>query len=196
MTGLPPVASLEQQDEAEQILLEQAAQLNAHQLRKLRKVLEHYIDPDGPEPREEAVKAKRAAHLRPNGDGTTSLRWTDTEENMALLQAALDPLSAPTPGPSGEKDTRSPALRRADALVDLVAQVLRHGDLPTSRGGRPHLAVTVTEQGLRNGHGLAITASGEYLSAAVVRRISCDADLTAIRLDTDGVPLSMGRTGD
>jgi hypothetical protein len=49
---------------------------------------------------------------------------------------------------------------------------------------------------LRNGHRLAITASGEYLSAAVVRRISCDADLTAIRLDTDGVPLSMGRTGD
>jgi hypothetical protein len=85
-------------------------------------------------------------------------------------------------------------VRRADAMVDLVSQVLRHGDLPTCRGARQHLVVTVTEPGLRNGRGLGITATGEHISAAAVRRISCDADITAIRLDTNGVPLSMGRT--
>jgi hypothetical protein len=74
--------------------------------------------------------------------------------------------------------------------------VLRHGDLPASRGARPHLIVTVTDQQFANGRGLGITATGEHLCAAAVRRISCDADLTAIRLDTNGVPLSMGRTGD
>ena len=146
VTGLPPTASTEQQEEVEAILLESAAELNAKDLRRMDKVMQAYLDPDGAEPREEAAKRKRAAHLRPNGDGTTTLKWTDTDEQMALLQAALEPLSAPRPGPDGEPDTRGPAIRRADALADLVAQVLRHGDLPTSRGTRPHLIVTVTEQ--------------------------------------------------
>ena len=168
--------------------------MNARDIRRLSKVLAHYLDPDGLEPEDEKAKAKRGAWLRPNGDGTQTLRWTETDENIALLQAALEPLSGPVPGAEGEKDTRSPALRRADGLVDLVSQTLRHGDLPTSRGARPHLVVTVTEQALLNGHGLGITATGEHLSAEAVRRISCDADLTAIRLDTNGVPLSLGRT--
>ncbi len=194
VTGLPPMASAEQWDEVEAILLGHAAELHAQDLRRLRKVMEAYLDPDGVEPREEIAKRKRAAHLRPNGDGTTTLKWTDTDEQMARLQSALEPLSAPRPGPDGETDTRSPAVRRADALADLVSQVLRHGDLPSSRGARPHLIVTVTQQSFTNGCGLGITATGEHLSAAAVRRISCDADVTAIRLDTNGVPLSMGRT--
>ena len=194
VTGLPPTASAEQQEDVEAILLESASELNAKDLRQLRKVLEHYLDPDGTEPREEAAKRKRSAYLRPNGDGTTTLRWTDTDEQMALLQAVLEPLSAPQTGPDGEPDRREAPVRRADALVDLVAMVLRHGDLPTTRGARPHLIITVTEQSFTNGRGLGITATGEHLSAAAVRRNSCDADLTAIRLDTNGVPLSMGRT--
>jgi hypothetical protein len=194
ITGLPDVASPEQQAEAEEILLERASELNARDLRGLRKVMEHYLDPDGVEPREEAARRKRSAHLRPNGDGTTTLRWTDIDEQMARLQAALEPLSAPQPGLDGEPDRRDAAVRRADALADLVAMVLRHGDLPTSRGARPHLIVTVTGQAFTAGKGLGITATGEHLSAAAVRRISCDADLTAIRLDANGVPLSMGRS--
>ncbi|HEX3825861.1 MAG TPA: DUF222 domain-containing protein [Sporichthyaceae bacterium] len=194
VTGLPPTASVEEQEEVEAILLESAAGLNAQDLRKMDKVMAAYLDPDGVQPREESAQRKRAAHLRPNGDGTQTLKWTDTDEQMALLQAALEPLTAPHPGPDGQKDIRSPAVRRADALADLVAQVLRHGDLPSSRGARPHLIVTVTQHAFTNGHGLGITATGEHMSAAAVRRISCDADLTAIRLDTDGVPLSMGRT--
>ncbi len=111
-----------------------------------------------------------------------------------LLQAAPR-AAAPLAGLDGEPDTtRASAVRRADALADLVSQVLRHGDLPSSRGARPHLIVTVTQQSFTNGRGLGITTTGEHLSAAAVRRISCDADVTAIRLDTNGVPLSMGRT--
>jgi hypothetical protein len=194
VTGLPPVASAEQQGEVEAILLESAAELNATDLRRMDKVMAAYLDPDGAEPREETAKAKRAAHLRPNGDGTTTLKWTDTDEQMAHLQAALEPLSAPQPGPDGEPDRRDAAVRRADALADLVALVLRHGDLPASRGARPHLIITITQQSFTNGRGLGITATGEHLSTAAVRRLSCDADLTAIRIGTNGVPLSMGRT--
>jgi hypothetical protein len=194
VAGLPNVVSSEQQVEVEEILLEHAGELNAAQIRKLSKVLEHYLDPDGVAPREETAKAKRGAFVRVNGDGTQTLRWVETDENIALLQAALEPLSAPRPAEDGTKDTRCPALRRADGLLDLVSVALRHGELPVSRGARPHLIVTITDQALRSDRGLGITASGEHLSNAAVKRISCDAELTAIRLDTNGVPLSMGRT--
>jgi hypothetical protein len=195
ITGLPAKATGEQLQDCQDILLEHAAKLHAGDIRRLKPVLEHYLDPDGVEPREEAAKRKRSALLRPNGDGTTTLKWTDTDEQMARLQAALEPLSAPRPGVDGEPDRRDAAVRRADALADLVELVLRHGDLPTSHGTRPHLIITVTEQTLfGDGKGLGVTATGEHLSAAAVRRNACDADLTAIRLDTTGVPLSMGRS--
>jgi hypothetical protein len=185
---LARTATIEQQGQVETFLLERADQLTAADMRRLEKVLAHYLDPDGLEPAEEKAKAKRGAHLMRNGDGTQTLRWTDTHENIALLQAALEPLAGPKPGPDGERDPRDPALRRADALVDLVSMTLRHGDLPSSRGVRPHLVITLGDAPL------AATASGEHLSDAAVRRICCDAELTAIRLDAHGVPLSMGRT--
>ncbi|HEX3612144.1 MAG TPA: DUF222 domain-containing protein, partial [Sporichthyaceae bacterium] len=69
VAGLPLVASSEQQVEVEEILLEHAAQLNATQIRKLTKVLEHYLDPDGVQPREETAKAKRVRSCAPTGTG-------------------------------------------------------------------------------------------------------------------------------
>jgi hypothetical protein len=73
--GLSPVASTDQQAEVEDILLESAAELNAKDLRGLRKVMEQYIDPDGVEPREEAAQrpsgapaAQRRRHPDPSMD--------------------------------------------------------------------------------------------------------------------------------
>ena len=43
----------------------------------------------------------------------------------------------------GNEDTRSAAQRRADALIDVIQQVLRHGDLPDAGGQRPQLAYVV-----------------------------------------------------
>jgi hypothetical protein len=65
---------------------------------------------------------------------------------------------------------------------------LRYGDLPIDRGARPHLVITLGDAPL------ATTAAGGHLSDAAVRRICCDAELTANRLDAHRVPLSMGRT--
>ncbi|HBX79595.1 MAG TPA: hypothetical protein DEH05_00500, partial [Propionibacteriaceae bacterium] len=37
----------------------------------------------------------------------------------AALEAAIGPLSAPVPGPDGERDTRSPQTRRGQALIEV-----------------------------------------------------------------------------
>lgn len=65
--------------------------------------------------------------------------------------------------------------------------------MPRQRGERPHVHITTTAETLRTGKGLARTSSGEDLSGAALRRVACDADLFAILLNDDGVPLNVGR---
>jgi hypothetical protein len=113
---------------------------------------------------------------------------------MAALKAALDPLSAPRPATEGQKDERSPAQRRADGMADLVTIALRGDGLPKTRGNRTHMLVVIGEQNLRTGRGLGRTGSGEDLTAAALQRIGCDAMVTPIRIDGNGVPLAVGRT--
>jgi hypothetical protein len=189
VAGVAAHAGTDEQRQVEGFLLEQAHALNAAQLRRLDKVLDAVFDPDGPAPREELARARRAAHLTDNDDGTKTLTWRDTDQTMAKVRAALDPLCAPAPA-----DTRCPAQRRADALAELVERTLRFGDLPASRGCPTQLQVTINSEDLRTGIGFGVTASGELLSATCVQRLACDATVTPIRLDEAGVPLSVGRT--
>jgi hypothetical protein len=55
------------------------------------------------------------------------------------LLTALEPLARST----GLSDDRSAGQRRADALVEISEQVLRHGQLPDAGGLRPQLAYIV-----------------------------------------------------
>ena len=56
------------------------------------------------------------------------------------MLTALDAVMTP---PRGD-DLRTPNQRRADALADIVAQVLGAGRLPTVHGVRPHLGILIT----------------------------------------------------
>src|SRR6185503_787306 len=71
-------------------------------------------------------------------DGRVRLFGSLPLEDAAIVNAALDPLCVPRPG-----DERTPAQRRADALVDVCRLALRTGDLPDNGGVAPQLAVTV-----------------------------------------------------
>lgn len=57
--GLPTKATAEDKLAAERFLLQQAAHLNADDLRRLGKRIDALIDPDGAVPREEAAKTRR-----------------------------------------------------------------------------------------------------------------------------------------
>jgi hypothetical protein len=192
--ALPAAATHDQRRAAEAFLLEQSRILDAAQLMGCRKRLNDVIDPDGTLEREKTAAQLRGATFRNHGDGTQSFSCRDTDERMAKLKAALDPLAAPRPESNGEKDDRTPAQRRADAMADLVSLALRGDQLPKQRGNRAHLLVTITEENLRTRRGFGVTASGEHLTAAAIRRIACDAKITPITVDANGVPLAVGRT--
>ena len=102
--------------------------------------------------------------------------------------------------------------RRALALTDLAARALTAGEVGVHGGTRPHLSVLIPEQTLTaastpvNGlvpvaagapdspTAVARTAYGQTLPPSSARRLACDAQLTPIRIDGEGLPLNVGRT--
>jgi hypothetical protein len=166
--------------------------MHAKNLRKLKGSLHDGIDPDGPEPAE--ARKAWSASVWDHHDGTETLTWTDTVEVMAMVRAAIQTHYA---GAQGEPDETpcTPGQRRADALREAIALALATGRLPTRRGVRPQVHVTMTA-GTFTGKPAApraTTAGGQVLTPEQVRRVACDAEVTPIVLNDKGVPLRVGR---
>ncbi len=147
-------------------------------------------DTDGPEPDERTHP--RSVTYTNHADGTQSVHYRDGIEQVAKLKAAIAALERP----DDADDLRSTPQRRADAMRDIVEKTLRTGDLPNSRGVAPHLSLVI---GLETLKGLdqatyGALATGSALSPAAVKLLACDAAITPIVLDKNGVPLSVGRT--
>ncbi len=201
VTGLPAVASVEQVVEAEKLLLsELAGQLNGLDIRRLQKVLDHYIDPDGrSSPADEAAKAEPAGvHLRSNGDGTQTFRCrTDTDgQHRPAAGRPGTAVGTPTRARTGEQDSRSPAVRRAEwrwptsSHSRCATATCRPPGVPVRTSSSPSPSRACSTDAV-----WGFTATGEHpVRGRGPADLPADADLTAIRLDTEGVPLSMGRT--
>ncbi|WP_407727432.1 DUF222 domain-containing protein [Rhodococcoides fascians] len=82
------------------------------------------------------------------------------------LLTALSPLTAPRPGPGGERDPRSPSKRRADALDQILDRHLRGGTRGSAGGSRAsvHLIVPLRDLLAHGGNkqsGTTATESGD-----------------------------------
>ena len=118
-------------------------------------------------------------------------------EGAAVVDAAVDALAKPHRDPeTGERDPRTPACRRADALLDLVRRAVEApGELP--RASKATLVVTVPLQvleGRLRGVGVTTTHDQQDLSADTVRRIACDASVVPAVLGSRGEVFEQGRS--
>ncbi|MGH9251559.1 MAG: DUF222 domain-containing protein [Acidimicrobiales bacterium] len=123
-------------------------------------------DPDQPQP-------ERSLHLSRILDGRRELSGSFDPEGGSVIDTTLR--LAATPDAEGEP-ARSPAQRRADALVDVCRWFLDHQQ--ERRGGRhrPHLNVIATLGDLeRRGQGRLL--DGTILDGTTVQRLFCDAGL-------------------
>ena len=115
------------------------------------------------------------------------------EEGAAVVDAAVDSLAKPQPDPeTGEQDPRTPAARRADALLDLVGRAVGAPE-GVPRQAKTSLVVTIgldVLQGQRRGSGL--TLAGEVLTTDTVRRLACDAQVIPMVLGSRGELLDQG----
>jgi hypothetical protein len=160
----------------------------------VKQAVGHYLaclDPDGPEP---DPTEGRSFTMSTHSDGSRSFRGQLDAVGGEKLQAALESI-VQAARPKG--DTRTRAQQQADALVQLADNALASGNLPVLRTVKPHLIVTVDIEDLLDpstGPGAAQTGFGATLSAAAARWATCDATVTRIVLDPDGLPLDVGRT--
>ncbi len=195
-------------DEAERVLIDQAATLNATELRKAGEHLLEVLDPDGTARADERAldRLERSAHLgrfltiAEDGIGGVRLRGRGTVEDANLIKTALFALAAPQPGTdpdTGEsaRDLRDHGARCWDALVELSVKAQEaDGLLPDQHGAKPRLAVTVGLDALRAGLGAATLETGDTISFAAVRRLACDAEIIPAVLGSHGEVLDVGRT--
>jgi hypothetical protein len=206
---LPTDAAL--RDRAELFLIEQAAVLNATELKIAGDHLLEVLDPEGTARRDERNLAKheRSAHLDrtlqiiDDGIGGVRIRGRGTVEDAAVVKAALQSLAAPAAaelantdpdcGDSG-RDLRDHGARMWDALVDACQRLTDAEVLPADHGAKPRVMVLVDLDRLETGVGTAVLDTGDRLSAAAVRKLACDADLIPVVLGTEGEVLDVGRT--
>jgi len=80
--------------------------------------------------------AARYLQTSRGADGSVKGRFSLAAGDGEAVLTAIEALARK----QGDADERSAGQRRADALVDLAEQVLRHGDLPDHGGHRPQLS--------------------------------------------------------
>lgn len=195
---IEPHASTDEFAQAEAFLLTEGIGLHAGHVTRLARHIEAVLDPDGDPDRHEKALRSRGLTITDLGRGRHRVSGILTDEAAAVLKAALDPLAAPRPAADGARDPRTPAQRNHDALHELCNQFLRWGDLPETRGARPHVHITVTAPTIHGDNGadgkpFSRVATGEELDPETVRKICCDAGITPIVLNTLGEPLNVGR---
>ena len=215
MARLHPAVDPETRAEAQGVLVDQARRLDPDQLARAARYLRHRLDPESGErlAREEDRQAERCDFtVSLDSDGGSHLRGYLDPVSTATLLSGLDPLSAPRPAAEGGYDTRSPGLRRAQALIQLVERAMAippdgPGALPSQRGARPRMVVTVPlatllaelgipalDQDGQTGVEPAVLATGQVVSARTAQQLACEAEILPVLLDEHGNPLDVGRT--
>uniref|UniRef100_UPI001C98C287 HNH endonuclease signature motif containing protein n=1 Tax=Modestobacter marinus TaxID=477641 RepID=UPI001C98C287 len=160
---------------------------------RLGEVVHRYLDaldPDGPEP--DPTEGRRLV-IAQHADGSITGRFDLDAVGGEKVQAALESIVQAS-RPKGDLRTR--AQQQADALVQLADNALASGGLPFLRRVKPHVVLTIGVEDLADpgrNPGAAETGFGATLSAARARWVACDATLTRMVLNPDGLPLDVGR---
>ncbi|MBA4083970.1 MAG: hypothetical protein C0493_03335 [Kytococcus sp.] len=161
---------------------------------------------------DERHKASRSLTSHTDACGMTRYKLVLDPEGAAIIDAAVAALSAPVKGPEGGPDDRSPARRRADALLAVVERGVS-APVGTPPGDKARVVVTISLAALTahlaqgrcgacgqdlpttafGGHAGGSTATGQVLPPSAVRRLACEGGIIPALLGTDSEPLELGR---
>lgn len=228
MTALREMAKLGDQLRPEAVptvakaLLDHGVQWGPAEARRLRPHLIAMFGVEG-EFDGEQEKLRKAAYLtspRVNDADITEYRLGLTPQQAATLEAAIGPLSRPTPNDvTGERDLRPAEQRRAEALAAVCGRVSgEDGAGKGSPGGAPttlHVGIGMDDllqhfpeagdadtepdpdcaddAGSGCGRVMVSRAQATMLSPAIVRQLACDADVIPVVFGSDGELLDLGR---
>lgn len=199
---LPDEAGPDERRRAEEYLIGEAARFDPAELARLGRHILEIVSPDTMErlegerlaQDEQRAAVRREFTMVDDGHGLHWLRGRLDTEAAAVLSAALDPLSAPRPTAENGPDPRTPAQRRADALVELARRALIGDQLPDNGGQRPQVVVTVPLRTLTEQLGHATLDDAGILSPTAARILACDCQLIPAVLGSAGQVLDLGRS--
>ncbi len=188
-------------DKVEGTLIEHSRQFEPTILRRLGERVLAHLNPDLAEERlrarlereERHAQQRRGFTMSPDGLGGVRLSGVVDNEGAAIIGAAIEPLTAPLRDVTGP-DLRTPAARRADALIEVCRLALRSGDLPEAGGQAAQVVVTIDYDAVRRDVAVGHLDTGQVLSPAATRRLACDAGILPVVLNGSGVPVDVGRS--
>jgi len=203
--ALPDTVDPQVRRQAEDHLIDKAAEFDARHLKILGRRILAVVDPTAGDAHEAALleKEERAAEratsfaMTRDGHGKAHGRFTLPEAQAAMLEKALRAIAAPkhqraVHGAGGYDHTRPSPERMGQALCEYVERYPAEG-LPESGGINATVVVTMTLETLRGGLAAAALDTGEEITAGQARRLACEAGLVPAVLGTGSVILDLGR---
>lgn len=208
---LPEDFDTQQVEQAQQMMIDFAAEHTSSELRGLGGYLVEVLDPVGAEEREaarlerehRAARRKRHLTFTDRGDGAVSFRGSlptpDAEAFRHVLDAHAAEIRRGLDMIDPETDYLSPGARRADALTAMVQTHLSQEWAPHHGGDRPRVVVTIEHADLVEAAAGAGYPIGRLLETrapvpvSVLRQWLCDADIMPAVLGGAGEVLDVGR---
>lgn len=187
------------------LMLELGIAWGPTQLRRLRPRLlaEYGLQGEFDDLQDRLASAARLSTPRVESADLTEYQLLMTPEQAAVLEAAIGPLSAPTPNDeTGERDLRPAGQRRVEALAEVCRRSASHdaddtggADGPAGSSAAVHVTMRLSDLEACTGAGevLGSTATGALISPETLRRIACDAALIPHVLGSAGEDLDLGR---
>ncbi len=185
--------------EAEPWLLDVAKHCEPNELFRVMRALREAIYPDELDKSWANGMDRQDIQLNavPNGFHLTGFLSTTVGAKFLAILGSISK-------PRDKDDTRTGAERRVDGFDELLTRILEAG-LPSDKGIRPHLSVTVdadtledainTEPGCTTGPGVPATLTGfGSIGPQLLGYIGCNADLTAILQRGNTDTLDVGRS--
>ncbi len=199
--------------EFEDVLLDVAYRCDATAVREAVVKLRDLLGPDAADAEYVKNLDRRDVTVAQTIGGFEIRGFVDPETGTMVKQVLYAGAKPVATGDGEPDDVRTSGQRRVDALRDIFRAQLDHG-LPTDRGIRPHLFVTVTLDQL---HAITQTAANAGLPAKAIKgvvdpatldgygpitstlaaRLACDCQITPVIVDRPGAypnVLDVGRT--
>jgi len=176
----------------EEMLITQARTLDARSFPRAIAYWRRLADHEGHFADADRAFQRRHLHASVSWDGIVRLDGNLDPESGATVITALR--SFTDPARFDVADRRTPAQRRADALVEICRRYLDQADRPTVGGERPHLTITASLESLEGkaGHTCEVDPTG-VITPEAARRLACDARVSRIITDGASQPLDIGR---
>jgi hypothetical protein len=172
----------------DRVLTEAARVLGPEDTRKAVRRWVAGVDPDGL--LDDDAGLPRVLRMAPSSGGRVYLSGHLDPVGGETVHAALE---AVMNGHRPADDRRTHAERQGDALVELCRQALAGGALPTVRGERAQVRVSIDLMALCAERGYAELPFAGPITAETARRIACDSSVVRILTGPSGLPLDVGR---